>query len=271
MDSFEFDNVKAEKEDALWRYNMERKLMIGFRLIGFLLVLFLLLWLCFPTIVESAGHFRRRFVSAFNKPLFTFIIVNIIILAVYALSNQKRTHKQSTRNNIYDEYVSSYRSIPATSAVVTASVSDFPVTEVSTVDKRIVLVENAVAASPVKQRATIIDTITESKISVSTVKQPKTKVCSTEVKQKHYERSRSMVSECRQRESFREFRRSETAVSSREMVMSGIEPARKSMEEMSSEEFQLIIDSFIAERRKTLMQENIGHYSRRKESIVGMK
>ncbi|PPR86297.1 hypothetical protein GOBAR_AA34396 [Gossypium barbadense] len=231
MDSFEFDNVKAEKEDALWRYNMERKLMIGFRLIGFLLVLFLLLWLCFPTIVESADHFRLRFVSAFNKPLFTFIIVNIIILAVYALSNQKRTHKQSTRNNIYDEYVSSYRSIPAISAVVTANVSDFPVTEVSRVDKRIVLVENAVAASPVKQRAKIIDTITEKRV-------------------------------------LREFRRSETAVSSREMVMSSIEPARKSMEEMSSEEFQLIIDSFIAERRKTLMQENIGHYSRRKESIV---
>ncbi|XWS24395.1 hypothetical protein CRYUN_Cryun28dG0098200 [Craigia yunnanensis] len=262
MASFEFVNVKAEKEDALWRYNMEKKLRIGLRLSGFLLALFLLSWSWFPTLipdtVQVAGDFGRRFVSTFNKPLFTFVLVNIIILVVYILSSQKQTQKQATSPDIYDEYVSS-RHVPK-SAVSTAA----PATEQTVVDKQIVLVENAVALSPAKQLRTTVDTVTETKNSLSPVKQPttirtvltKTKpvVSSTEVKQKEYRRTRSMVSESRNQRP-REFRRSETAIS-RELVISGIEPPRKSMDEMSSEEFQLIIDSFIAERKKTLLQEN---------------
>ena len=266
MASFDFDNVKAEKEDALWRYNMERKLRIGFCLTGFLLVLFLLSWSWFPTLipdtVEVAGDFGRRFVSTFNKPLFTFVLVNIIVLVVSILSSQKPTQKQTNSSNIYYEYVSSSRSIPtATSAVANATLT----TEETMVDKQIVLVENAVALSPVKQLRTTVDTVTETKISLSPVKEPttirtvqrKTKpaVSSTEVKQKDYQRTRSMVSESRSQRP-REFRRSETAIS-RELVISGIEPPRKSMDEMSSEEFQLSIDSFIAERRKTLLQETL--------------
>ncbi|XWS14546.1 hypothetical protein CRYUN_Cryun35bG0019200 [Craigia yunnanensis] len=264
MASFDFDNVKAEKEDALWRYNMERKLRIGLRLTGFLLALFLLSWSWFPTLipdtVEVAGDFGRRFVSTFNKPLFTFVLVNFIILVIYILSSQKQTQKHTTTPNIYYEYVRSFRNIP-TSTVANAT----PSTEETMVDKQIVLVENAVALSPVRQLRTTVDTVTETKISLSPVKQPttirtvhtKTKpaVSSTEVKQKDYQRTRSMVSESRKQRP-REFRRSETAIS-RELVISGIEPPRKSMDEMSSEEFQLIIDSFIAERKKTLLQETL--------------
>ncbi|XVE94667.1 hypothetical protein REPUB_Repub02eG0028500 [Reevesia pubescens] len=140
MNSFEFDNVKAEKEDALWRYNMERKLRIGLRLIGFLLVLFLLSWSWFPTLIPDtvavAGDFRRRFISTFNKPLFTFVVVNIIIVVVYVLSREKQTKKQTGSPDMYDEYVISRRSI--STSVASAA------TEETIVDKHIVLVENAV-------------------------------------------------------------------------------------------------------------------------------
>ncbi|XVE69843.1 hypothetical protein DITRI_Ditri10aG0024100 [Diplodiscus trichospermus] len=281
MASFEFDNVKAEKEDALWRYNMERKLRFGLRLIVFLLALFWLLWSWFPTLipdtVEVARDFRRCFVSTFNKPIFTFVVVNAIILAVYVLSSPKHTQKQTTSPDIYDEYVSYRRSIPAPTVSSPTEASSSPATEESTVDKQIVLVENAVALSPVKQQRTAVDTVTETKVSLSQVKQPttiraltKTKpdVSSTEVKQKEYRRIQSMVSESRNRQP-RKFRRSETAIS-RELVISGREPARKSMDEMSSEEFQLKIDSFIAERKKTLMQENTAHYTRRKEKCMSI-
>ncbi|XP_022772149.1 uncharacterized protein LOC111314802 [Durio zibethinus] len=276
MASFEFDNVKAEKQDALWRYNMERKLRIGLRLIGFLLALFLVLWSWFPTLipdtVEVAGNFRRCFVSTFNKPLFTFIVVNIIILAVYVLSGQKQIQKQTTNPDFYDEYVSSRRSIP-TSAVGT---SNSPATEESMVDKPIILVENAVALSSVKQqRTTVLDTVTETKISLSPVKQPMTtrtatktkpEASSTEVKQKKYQTTRSMVSESRNQRP-RDFRRSETAIST-ELMISGREPPRKSMDEMSDEEFQLKVDSFIAETKKTLIQENTAHCTWRKEKCM---
>ncbi|KAL4274068.1 hypothetical protein GQ457_13G019780 [Hibiscus cannabinus] len=240
MASFDFDHVKAEKEDALWRYNLDRKLRFGLRFFGFLLLLFLLSWPFFPTLVlhavQAAGDFRRSFVSAFNKPLFTFIVVNIIIVAVYILSGPKKNRRQSTSNDIYDEYVTFHRSTPA-----------------STVSNSPVMVENAVAVSQVKPKKQ--QQPTESRTMAKT----KAEVSPTEVKPKQYRRTRSMVSGYRQeRRRDREFRRSETDVRSRESAVSAIEPPRKSMEEMSSEEFRLIIDSFIAERKKSLIQENIG-------------
>ncbi|OMO87534.1 hypothetical protein CCACVL1_08951 [Corchorus capsularis] len=285
MASFEFDNVKAEKEDALWRYNMERKLKtIGLNFCGVFSVLFLLSWSFFPTLIPDtlgvAEDFLRRFISTFNKPLFTFLLLNFIILVVYLLSNQKQTQKQITNPDIYDEYVSSRRSAPA-SAVSAAFVPYSPPPEETVVDKQIVLVENAVAVSPVKQqRSTVIETVKETKRSLSPVKEQPTTITAVNtkhnkpavpypteefiIKTKEYRRSRSMVSESRNQRPHREFRRSETAVG-RELVVSDREPPRKSMDEMSSEEFQSIIESFIAERKKTLLQENTAHFTRRKE------
>ncbi|XP_021285293.1 uncharacterized protein LOC110417329 [Herrania umbratica] len=280
MASFEFDNVKAEKEDALWRYNMERKLRMGLRLCGFCLALFLLLWSWFPTLipdtVEVAGDYGRCFVSTFNKPLFTFILVNIIILAVYILSSQKQSQKQTSCPDLYDEYVGSRRSNPTS---VVAAAYNSPVAEETMVDKKIILVENALALSPVKQQPTTVDTVTETKRSPSPAKQTtmirtavkKTKpaVSATpEAKTKEYRRTRSMVSESRNQLP-REFLRSDTAIG-RELVVSGGDPPRKSMDEMSSEEFQSIVDSFIAERKRTLLQENTAHYTRRKDKCMSI-
>ncbi|GMI83112.1 hypothetical protein like AT5G66440 [Hibiscus trionum] len=255
MTSFEFDNVKAEKEDALWRYNMEKKLKTGF-----LLALFLFSCSWFSTFIsatlEVAGDFRRRFVSTFNEPLFTFVLLNFIIAVVYILSSQKHTQKQATRTDIYDEYVrSSRRSIPTSAAA----------TEEITVDKQIIFEENSSPLCPEKQLETTVDTDTN--ISVSAVKQlttaldrtvlkrTKPAVSSAELKEKEYRRSGSMVSESREQRPM-EFGRSKTAIGGGEVVISGIEPPRKLMEEMSSEEFQLSVDSFIAERKKILVQEN---------------
>ncbi|KAK8580885.1 hypothetical protein V6N13_143943 [Hibiscus sabdariffa] len=273
MASCEIDNVKAEKEDALWRYNMERNLSF----VGFLLVLFLLSWSLLPTLiphtVQISGDFRRYLVSTFNKPLFTFILVNIIILAVYVLSNQNQNQNQNqiqkptASTDIYDQYVSSRPSVPKSIVA--------PATNETMVDKEIILVENAAAlVSPVKQQRETSgrDTITETKPSISPFKQQPTenRTAPTEViKRKEYGRSRSMVSESRNQRT-RDFRRSETAMISRELVVSGAEPPRKSMDEMSSEEFRTIIDTFIAEKKKTLMQENTAHYSEKKDKCMSI-
>ncbi|KAK8313720.1 hypothetical protein V6Z11_D01G129200 [Gossypium hirsutum] len=212
MDSFEIDNVKAEKEDALWRYNMERKLRLGLRYMGFLLVLFLISW-------------------SWSPPLIPHII-----------------EKQSTSSGIYDEYVSSHRSIIPAEATV--------------LDKQIVVVENAVD-------------VAETKRPLSPIKQQpwttKTKpaITSTDkVKHKEYRRTRSVVSESGKRRPRRVYRRSETAVTGRELVVCSAESAREAIHEMSNEEFQLKVDSFIAERRKALMQENIAHYTKCMSIVV---
>ncbi|KAE8709875.1 CYP722 protein [Hibiscus syriacus] len=272
MASFEFDNVKAEKEDALWRYNMEKKLKIRLHLTGFLLALFLLSWSWFPTLISAtfavAGDFLRRVVSTFNEPLFTFVLANFIIMVIYIISGQKQTQKQATSTDmdIYDEYVcSSRRSIPTHTASTVA-----PETEETVMDKQIIFEVNAAPLSPAKQLETTVDTdtIRDTKIPPSPVKQhtttmartilTKTKpaaVSSAELKEKEYRRSQSMVSESRNQRPV-ELRRSKTIIGGGKLVTSSIEPRKKSMDEMSSEEFQLIIDSFIAERKKTLLQEN---------------
>ncbi|GMI96817.1 hypothetical protein like AT5G66440 [Hibiscus trionum] len=245
MGSFDFENVKAEKEDAVWRYNMERMLRNGLRFIGFSFVLLLLSCLGFPTLIPNTiqvvGNFRRRFITSFNHPLFNFAVVNIIVVVVYVLSCQKQAQNQPTSHDIdiYHEYVSSCRNIPTV----------VPATEETLVDKKVVLVENAVVLSQVKVKqqcgsSSIVETITETKRSLSPVKH----------KKPEYRRTRSMVSEYRSRRVPGEFRRWDT------------EPARKSMDEMSSEEFRSIIDSFIAEKKKSLMLEN----TRRKDNCVSI-
>ncbi|KAE8675256.1 CYP722 protein [Hibiscus syriacus] len=248
MASGEFDNVKAEKEDALWNYNMEGNLRIGLSFVGILLVLFLLSLFLLPSLipptVEIAGDFRRYLVFTYDKPLFIFILVNIIILAVYVLSKKSQIQEPTAGSDIYDKYVSSRRSVPP-SSVDSAALA----TDETTVDKKTILVKNAAAlVSQVKQQRTI----TETKCSVSADKQQPTENRtdpSEVIKQREYLRSRSMVSESLIQRT-REFRRSETAMISGELMISGTEPPRKSMDEMSSEEFRWIIDSFIAEKKK---------------------
>ncbi|KAE8656052.1 CYP722 protein [Hibiscus syriacus] len=272
MDSFEFDNVKAEKEDALWRYNMEKKLRSGLQFIGVLLVLFFTSCSLFPTlipdIIRVAGDLRLRFDNALNEPLPIFIILNIIILIVCVLSSQKQTPKQS---DIYNEYVGSRQNIMPASAVeddttvdrqIVAVVNAVVVSageEVTTVEKQIVLVENAVAVAESKRSISQQKQQQPSTTSLSlTVTKPKPVITSTEkVKQKEYRRTRSVLSESgNQRPRFREFKRSETAMMDRELMVSSTQSPRKSLDEMSNDEFRLIVDSFIAERRNILIQEN---------------
>ncbi|KAL4313402.1 hypothetical protein GQ457_01G009550 [Hibiscus cannabinus] len=277
MDSFEFDNVKAEKENALWRYNMEKKLRSGLQFAGFLLVLLLTSCSWFPTlipdIVEVAGDLRLRFNNTLNEPVSAFVVLNLLILVVYVLSSQKQTRNRK-QPDIYDEYVRSRQSIvpvstvnddtSAENAVAVKETKRSPVAtaaEETTVDNQIVPVENAVVVaetitkrslSPRKQR----QQYSTARLTL-TVAEPNPSITSTEkVKRKEYQRTRSVLSESGNQRPRRELKRSETAMMGRELVVSATELPRKSLDEMSNDEFRLIVDSFIAERRKTLIQEN---------------
>ncbi|GMJ06992.1 hypothetical protein like AT5G66440 [Hibiscus trionum] len=223
MDSPEFDNIKAEKEDALWRYNMEKKLRFCLPFSGFFLALFFTSWITLiPNVVQVAG----------DLPI--FVVLNIIILVVYVLSTQKQS-------DIYDECVGSRT--PA-------------VAEETTVENAVAVAETKRSLSPLKQQQPPSTTTTSLTLTVT---KPKSVIISTdEVKQKEYRRTRSVLSGSgnqrpRRR---RKFKRSETAMMGRELVVLRTEPPRKSFDEMSNEEFRLIVDSFIAERRKSLIQEN---------------
>ncbi|KAK8705659.1 hypothetical protein V6N13_049256 [Hibiscus sabdariffa] len=271
MDSSELiDNIMAEKEDALWRYNMEKNLRFGLQFSGFLLALFFTSRsTLIPDIVHVAGDLRLRFINTLDEPLSIFVFLNIIILVVYVLSSRKQS-------DIYDEYVGSRRSILTTPAVaeettvekqialaenaVAVTETERSSAEETTVDKQIVPVENAVTVAETKRSLSPLKHQQQQQLSTTTsltVIKPEPVIISTdEVKQKGYRRTRSVVSESGNQRRLRGFKRSETVMMGRELVVSRTEPARKSLDEMSNEEFRLIVDNFIAERRKTLIQEN---------------
>ncbi|KAK8648956.1 hypothetical protein V6N13_129698 [Hibiscus sabdariffa] len=269
MGSSEFHNINAEKEDALWRYNMEKNLRFCLQFIGFLLALFFTSSsTLIPDIVHVARDLRLRFFNTLDDPLSIFVVLNIIILVVYVLSSRKQS-------DIYDEYVGSRRSILTTPAVaeettvekqIVLAENDVVVTETerssaeeTTVDKQIVPVENAVTVAETKRSRSPLKQQQKqpSKTTSLTVTKPEPVIISTDkFKQNEYRRTRSVVSESGNQRRLRGFKRSETAMMGRELVASRTEPARKSLDEMSNEEFRLIVDSFIAERRKTLIQEN---------------
>ncbi|KAE8704193.1 CYP722 protein [Hibiscus syriacus] len=228
MDSFEFNNVKAEKEDALWRYNMEKNLRFGLQFIGFLLALFLTSWSLVPDIFEVAGDLRLRFINTLDEPLLVFLVLNIIILVVYVLSSHKQIQKQS---DIYDEYVRSCRGIIPTPAVaekkeiilaenlVAATETKRPSAEETTVDKQIVPVENAGTVAETKRSVSPLQNPPPSTATSLTLTKPNPVITSTDkVKQKEYRRTRSLVTEPGNQRPRREFKRSETTMMGRESL-----------------------------------------------------
>ncbi|XVF59668.1 hypothetical protein PTKIN_Ptkin07bG0294200 [Pterospermum kingtungense] len=88
MDSFEFDNVKAEKAKAMRRYNRLRSLAKVFRFLELLLALLFLAWTFerLPFAVKISGEFFLKVCGIIASPLFVFIVSNIIIVTLIAKS-----------------------------------------------------------------------------------------------------------------------------------------------------------------------------------------
>ncbi|GLT58001.1 hypothetical protein SLA2020_309290 [Shorea laevis] len=249
MDSIKFHNVKAEKAEALRRFNRSQPLK---KLL--LLAFFSLSWLSkrIPYALHISGDFVRGFVLVLERPLFRFMLVSLLILVIFVLSFRK-----TSSPDIYDEYTGSCWN-------ATRNTAEEPV-EDTVVNKQVILEDNAV----LEERA-VLETVTEeSERAVSPVKQDTlSTVTATEVyatvtetkpamvvKKKDYRRSRSEMSENFRGKNRLELQRSDTTIGW-QMVIAGTESPRKSMDHLSNEEFRLTIESFIAEQKKTLFLEN---------------
>ncbi|KAM7520166.1 hypothetical protein LguiB_019128 [Lonicera macranthoides] len=90
MDTFEFDNVKVEKAKAIQRYNRLRNIAKLFRLIEFCLALIFLSWISahLPLAVRISGEYFRILLSLVVSPLFIFLLCNAIVIALLANSGQ---------------------------------------------------------------------------------------------------------------------------------------------------------------------------------------
>ncbi|XVF62069.1 hypothetical protein PTKIN_Ptkin08bG0187400 [Pterospermum kingtungense] len=88
MDSFGFDNVKAEKAKAMKRYNRLRSLAKVFHLLEVLLALLFLAWTFerVPFAVKISGEFVSQLGGVIASPLFVFLVCNVIIVTLIAKS-----------------------------------------------------------------------------------------------------------------------------------------------------------------------------------------
>ncbi|OMO56927.1 hypothetical protein CCACVL1_26140 [Corchorus capsularis] len=88
MDSFDFDNVKAEKVKAMRRYNRLRSLATVFRCFELILALLFVAWTFerLPLTVEISVKFLLGIGGVIASPLFVFLVCNIIIFALVAQS-----------------------------------------------------------------------------------------------------------------------------------------------------------------------------------------
>ncbi|KAK8717577.1 hypothetical protein V6N13_044838 [Hibiscus sabdariffa] len=104
MDSFVFNNVKAEKARAMRRFNRLRSLANAFRFLELLLALLFLAWTFerVPFLVKISGEFILKLGGVVASPLFVFLISNVIIVTLIAKSGIFSS-VSSADSKIYDE------------------------------------------------------------------------------------------------------------------------------------------------------------------------
>jgi hypothetical protein len=240
MASYEIDSVKVEKDNAMRRYNQQRKVRWVVQLcVAFVVLLRSTSWL--PVAIEISVEFSRRFLSVFDCTFYVFMLVVAIVLVLYASSGQNEA-----KPDLYDEFLQK-----------TESGRRFGAGEKQPApfhDKHIVYSENA-ASPPVHYNNLTVSTITKhtvSQVQSNTVRA----VSEKSLPEKRYRRTKSERYELRIGEgSRRELRRLETEIR-REMVR----PARRSVSEkvdkLNNEDFNRTIEAFIAETKKIQKEES---------------
>lgn len=251
MDPFKFNNVKAEKAKAMRNFNRQKIL----KKLEVFTALALMAWSSYnyiPVAVKISADFLSHNVAVFGQPLYMFIAVNMLIVIISVLSLQK-----PAKQDFYEEYVSiTNRSSTATSAKddrkpvpeVTVSKDDQKqAPEVTVSDNQIACVDNVVN-SPVEAKAA-------APVPLEDCELPKRAVSAvgrvTEAKEYRRTRSERIDRKGNRREVLR---RSETLIKRADQDNEGRRSSE--MDDLSSEEFRMTIETFIASKRKTLIEEN---------------
>lgn len=266
MDSVEIDNVKAEKAEAIRRFNRNQNLKnLVVLLSEVLLAFFSISWLSnkTPDGLQIAGDLFREVSLVLDRQLSCFVLVNFLVLVIFVLSIWK-----SKSPEIYEEYAGSSRSAAAAGNKTEEKLAEDSAEE-AVVEKQIIVADNAVLEKRTVEETVTVTEESESERAVfsveqdalSTVTETDGAFCGAtfavkEVERKGYRRSRSEIPDNFGRKTRMELRRSESATTGGEMVIARTESPRKSVEDLSNEEFRLTIERFIAEKKKTLIQEN---------------
>ncbi|PON65148.1 tRNA-methyltransferase non-catalytic subunit trm6MTase subunit [Parasponia andersonii] len=224
MDSFNFYNIKAEKANAILRYNQLRKIANLFRFVEILVVIVLISRLSFhvPVAVKNSGGFFRDFSGILSSPRFVFVLGNVIVITLFAKSGQfsgRDSGKKFPGYDLYDEFVKN-------------SEKNQKVFSREKVENR---AKHGISENPV---VVVAGKCTDQCMEI-----------------KSYKRSISEIVE-RPRKPNRVLKRSETEnfakrTEHRERSDKGLYPE----DAMSSEEFRLKVEAFIARQQRFRMEE----------------
>ncbi|KAJ0011239.1 hypothetical protein Pint_34721 [Pistacia integerrima] len=217
MDSFEINNVKVEKVNAILKHLHLRKLANLFRIIEIcvLLVMVSRFSTQLPLAVENSGKYFKDLTVVLVSPHFVFIIGNAIVVILFVQSGQFQAHDSSRKNtgsDYYEEFVEKSKK--------TENTRRYEVVYREKQSKR-----------------------QESVVSVGTHTSCKTKIC----RRSQSGKFKSLNGD----KSCREVRRLGTekykkSTNSGEKVVKNSSP----VDDMSNEEFQQMIEAFIARQHK---------------------
>ncbi|XP_010254769.1 PREDICTED: uncharacterized protein LOC104595642 [Nelumbo nucifera] len=112
MDSFDFDNIKAEKANAMLRYHRLRKIANLFRCVELCVALIIFSWFStrLSIIVRISGEYFRELCVVLASPRFVFLVGNAIIIILFAKSGQfsgQNASANTSSTDLYDEFVKS--------------------------------------------------------------------------------------------------------------------------------------------------------------------
>ncbi|CAL9245197.1 unnamed protein product [Arabidopsis halleri] len=244
MDSFDIDNVKAEKAKALRRFNRFRRIGRFFRAAEVCVALLFIFWTLtrLPLVVQISGVFLRRIAAVISTPLFVFLLGNSIVVVLLTKSSDQTTTTAaaSAETEIYEAFVRSVenRSKPSDEDLTEEIVYDDKqviVTDLNS-NPNIPRVEIDSDSSPDHPSKVVYG---RSKSDVSGKQSPEAKVMMMMMK--------------------RSLQRSETEKCCRETENDDLEEEEKNYPEdnLSNEEFQKTIEAFIAKQRMFRRQESL--------------
>lgn len=246
MDAVDFDNVKAEKANAMRRYNRLQSIARLFRLAEVCLALVFLSWTCtrLPLVVKISGEFIRRLAGIVSNPLFVFVICNGIIAALIANSGRfsgENNAAGDADSSLYDEFVrnNENRAKPLG--------EDAPREEIVYEDKQVIFSQpNAISPACESHSNRDVSTVSDSDPEVESQNR------------RVYRRSKSEKL-AREKSEGGILRRSETEkFQERENLGEKIQARGLYPEdELSNEEFQRTIEEFIAKQLKFRRQESL--------------
>ncbi|KAF8410568.1 hypothetical protein HHK36_003099 [Tetracentron sinense] len=235
MDSFDFDNVKVEKANAMLRYHRLRKIANLFRFVEICVALIMLSWFStrLPIAIRISGEYFRDLCVVLVSPLFVFFVGNAIIITLFAKSGQFSGEKPLGNNAGTDLYHEFVKNSESGDKIRTDSPPLAP-EKIVYQDKQMICEENTITPSYRDTVTTVTDTAPDTKV---------------------YQRSQS---ENLKQKPCRKLRRSETE-KCRKMLSSGDKPVDSTYTDdgMTSEEFQRTVEAFIKKQQMFQREESM--------------